>query len=362
MTPPPAPPPTPTPPLIFSYRTQLCNDGASCARRVCFFAHAPSQIRTPPCKPAVPPRALAGLAAEAAARGGRARGRSRGRRGGGGGAAAAVAAAAAAASLYGSPPSTPASSLDISAGARALSLASSAGYGGGSLDGLTPFPGAAAFAAPPHSRRAGLDGGRPALSSTGHGLWAEVEAAAAAARAASIAAAAYSGGSGGGGGGRPLPPPHSRPAPIPHTLRHSADDATARLTSLGLSPQPARRWSAAAALAGGRAEAEAAAKAADDDVRLASLRLRLAISGQAQLEGGSGAARAASRVAPDWSRHAAPADWSSPDASPPAADAGPGRWGLPDGQSAAAAAAVRAFVRSGESPSAARLPLTHILF
>ena len=28
----------------------------------------------------------------------------------------------------------------------------------------------------------------------------------------------------------------------------------------------------------------------------------------------------------------------------------------------AAAAAVRAFVRSGESPSAARLPLTHILF
>ena len=29
------------------YRTQICNDGGMCARRTCFFAHSPSELRTP---------------------------------------------------------------------------------------------------------------------------------------------------------------------------------------------------------------------------------------------------------------------------------------------------------------------------
>lgn len=33
------------------YRTQACKDGTACRRRVCFFAHTPEQLRSPPCSP-----------------------------------------------------------------------------------------------------------------------------------------------------------------------------------------------------------------------------------------------------------------------------------------------------------------------
>lgn len=50
------------------YRTQLCNDGDGCKRRVCFFAHTASQLRVPDSKPFVNPQALAAATAAAAAR------------------------------------------------------------------------------------------------------------------------------------------------------------------------------------------------------------------------------------------------------------------------------------------------------
>lgn len=50
------------------YRTQLCNDGTNCKRRVCFFAHTLSELRVPSSKPFVNPQALAAAAAAAGAR------------------------------------------------------------------------------------------------------------------------------------------------------------------------------------------------------------------------------------------------------------------------------------------------------
>lgn len=47
------------------YRSQLCNDGQHCRRRVCFFAHKTQDLRVPPVKPFVPPELLASLQAEA---------------------------------------------------------------------------------------------------------------------------------------------------------------------------------------------------------------------------------------------------------------------------------------------------------
>ena len=38
------------------YRTQLCKDGRACPRRVCFFAHSPSELRTPESVPLPPGR------------------------------------------------------------------------------------------------------------------------------------------------------------------------------------------------------------------------------------------------------------------------------------------------------------------
>ncbi|KAK9826430.1 hypothetical protein WJX81_004739 [Elliptochloris bilobata] len=46
------------------YRSQLCNDGVHCRRRVCFFAHTTEHLRVPQCKPFVPPELLASLQAE----------------------------------------------------------------------------------------------------------------------------------------------------------------------------------------------------------------------------------------------------------------------------------------------------------
>ena len=43
------------------YRTQLCNDGMECRRRVCFFAHSLVELRVPATKPFVPPEMLAAL-------------------------------------------------------------------------------------------------------------------------------------------------------------------------------------------------------------------------------------------------------------------------------------------------------------
>eukprot|EP00793_Prasinoderma_coloniale_P000885 PRCOL_00004035-RA len=44
------------------YRTQLCKDGRACPRRVCFFAHCPSELRAPDsvpmCMPTAPPRTV----------------------------------------------------------------------------------------------------------------------------------------------------------------------------------------------------------------------------------------------------------------------------------------------------------------
>lgn len=50
------------------YRTQLCNDGTNCKRRVCFFAHTLSELRVPSSKPFVNPQALAAAAAAVGAR------------------------------------------------------------------------------------------------------------------------------------------------------------------------------------------------------------------------------------------------------------------------------------------------------
>lgn len=52
------------------YRTQLCNDGKGCARRVCFFAHTLDEVRLPKQKPYVSPEAVAAASLEALAEGG----------------------------------------------------------------------------------------------------------------------------------------------------------------------------------------------------------------------------------------------------------------------------------------------------
>lgn len=36
------------------YRTRMCRDGTSCARKVCFFAHKADELRVPPCRPSLP--------------------------------------------------------------------------------------------------------------------------------------------------------------------------------------------------------------------------------------------------------------------------------------------------------------------
>lgn len=48
------------------YRTQLCNDGMNCQRKICFFAHSLDELRVPACKPFVSPEALASAAGAAA--------------------------------------------------------------------------------------------------------------------------------------------------------------------------------------------------------------------------------------------------------------------------------------------------------
>ena len=45
------------------YRTQMCNDGEKCTRKICFFAHNEKEIRNPECKPFVAPEMLAAAAA-----------------------------------------------------------------------------------------------------------------------------------------------------------------------------------------------------------------------------------------------------------------------------------------------------------
>ncbi|KAL4428504.1 hypothetical protein ABPG75_002593 [Micractinium tetrahymenae] len=47
------------------YRTQLCNDGPTCRRGICFFAHSLEELRVPACKPYVSPEALARASLEA---------------------------------------------------------------------------------------------------------------------------------------------------------------------------------------------------------------------------------------------------------------------------------------------------------
>ncbi|KFM24230.1 Zinc finger CCCH domain-containing protein 24 [Auxenochlorella protothecoides] len=47
------------------YRTQLCNDGGSCRRKICFFAHSLDELRVPAVKPFVSPEALAAAASAA---------------------------------------------------------------------------------------------------------------------------------------------------------------------------------------------------------------------------------------------------------------------------------------------------------
>ena len=42
------------------YRSQLCNDGPKCRRKVCFFAHTIDELRVPPSKPFVAPDMLVG--------------------------------------------------------------------------------------------------------------------------------------------------------------------------------------------------------------------------------------------------------------------------------------------------------------
>eukprot|EP00890_Picochlorum_soloecismus_P005195 jgi/Picsp_1/5677/NSC_03036-R1_zinc finger transcription factor-like protein len=45
------------------YRTQMCNDGEKCNRKICFFAHNEKELRNPECKPFVAPEMLASAAA-----------------------------------------------------------------------------------------------------------------------------------------------------------------------------------------------------------------------------------------------------------------------------------------------------------
>lgn len=47
------------------YRTQLCNDGPTCKRKICFFAHDLSQLRNPKSKPYVSPEVLAKVSLDA---------------------------------------------------------------------------------------------------------------------------------------------------------------------------------------------------------------------------------------------------------------------------------------------------------
>lgn len=47
------------------YRTQLCNDGPTCRRKICFFAHDLSQLRNPKSKPYVSPEVLAKVSLDA---------------------------------------------------------------------------------------------------------------------------------------------------------------------------------------------------------------------------------------------------------------------------------------------------------
>ena len=47
------------------YRTQLCNAGPGCRRKVCFFAHRLEELRAPVCKPYVSPETLARASLEA---------------------------------------------------------------------------------------------------------------------------------------------------------------------------------------------------------------------------------------------------------------------------------------------------------
>ena len=54
-------------PRTCRYRTQLCNDGAGCRRRICFFAHSLDELRVPSSKPFVSPEALAASTATATA-------------------------------------------------------------------------------------------------------------------------------------------------------------------------------------------------------------------------------------------------------------------------------------------------------
>ena len=46
--------------LPYRYRSQLCNDGPKCRRKVCFFAHTIDELRVPPSKPFVAPDMLVG--------------------------------------------------------------------------------------------------------------------------------------------------------------------------------------------------------------------------------------------------------------------------------------------------------------
>ena len=48
------------------YRTQMCNDGESCRRKICFFAHKEEELRVPETKPFVAPEMLASAAANMA--------------------------------------------------------------------------------------------------------------------------------------------------------------------------------------------------------------------------------------------------------------------------------------------------------
>ncbi|KAK2080205.1 hypothetical protein QBZ16_000058 [Prototheca wickerhamii] len=49
------------------YRTQLCNDGPNCRRKICFFAHSLEELRVPTAKPFVSPESLAAASAAVAA-------------------------------------------------------------------------------------------------------------------------------------------------------------------------------------------------------------------------------------------------------------------------------------------------------
>jgi hypothetical protein len=132
------------------YRTQLCNDGAACRRKICFFAHSLEELRSPAVKPFVSPEALAAAAAAAA-----------------GDAPAGLAAAAAAGRRRGSVDRAPTANLGMPPRLSTDSVRQSTDWGPVALPATQHLSGDSASA--PGSGSGSLHGGEEAAAALGGG-------------------------------------------------------------------------------------------------------------------------------------------------------------------------------------------------